>query len=74
MSKVGRNEISVLFFLFWVKQERQNKDILASNRKVAGKQISWLNDVIVISQPLHMTSLNLEYNKKIAKLFSKIKI
>ena len=40
MSKVGRNEISVLFFLFWVKQERQNKDILASNRKVAGKQMS----------------------------------
>ena len=40
MSKVGRNEISVLFFLFWVKQERQNKDILTRNRKVAGKQMS----------------------------------
>ena len=39
MSEGGRNEVSVFFCFFCgLKQKRQNKDILASKRKVAGKQ------------------------------------
>ena len=37
MSEGGRNENSV-FFWFWIKQERQNKDVLASKGNMAGKQ------------------------------------
>ena len=36
MSECGRND----FFLFWIKQKKQNKDLLASKGKVAGKQIT----------------------------------
>ena len=38
MSAGGRNKICVAFVLD--KQKRQNKDIFASKRKVAGKQIT----------------------------------
>ena len=54
-----RNEIFVVFFLFWIKQKRQNKDVLASKVKVAGKQT------------LHLTSMNLKFNKEIPKVLCK---
>ena len=35
--------MKILFFLFWIKQKRQNKDVLANKGKVLGKQtILWL--------------------------------
>ena len=65
VSEEGGNENFLFLIFFWVKQKRQNKDVLASKRKAAGKPTTlWLkwrrSDIINSSAEIS----KLEFNKK----------
>ena len=47
----------LVIFLFWIKQKRQNKDVLVSKGKVTAKQTTLLHNLVTMtSETLRLTS------------------
>ena len=64
----------LVIFLFWIKQKRQNKDVLVSKGKVTAKQTTLLHNLVTMtSETLRLTSVNLENNEKFSNCFAKVK-